>query len=342
MPNLIESSLKVKGILDSRIGGRQENQDAAGSADTHLGTIVVVCDGMGGCNGGAVASGIAVTTVIDEVSAAPSGSSPVDVLKQAIIHANEAIYDKAQEDPSLSGMGTTIVAALITKQSLIVSYVGDSRVYLLRGKRKIFRTFDHSYVYQALVSKKVITEEQARLSIHSNAILKALGVESTIDPEVFVLPYLKGDRLILCTDGFWGAMPENELISSVCRKNGLMTSMEHTFARIEKIGLAHGGNHDNYTAAIIDLNVESLLRTKMDTRTKVLIAVLSACLLASVSLNVCQFAHRAKANEHVEHVEGEEKNLENHAVPSNPSNLSNNADSDKNAESTKEGTDQKK
>lgn len=338
MPNLIESSLKVKGILDSRIGGRQENQDSAGSADTDLGTIVVVCDGMGGCNGGAVASGIAVTTVIDEVSAAPSGSSPVDVLKQAIIHANEAIYDKAQEDPSLSGMGTTIVAALITKQSLIVSYVGDSRVYLLRGKRKIFRTFDHSYVYQALVSKKVITEEQARLSIHSNAILKALGVESTIDPEVFVLPYLKGDRLILCTDGFWGAMPENELISSVCRKNGLMTSMEHTFARIEKIGLAHGGNHDNYTAAIIDLNVESLLRTKMDTRTKVLIAVLSACLLASVSLNMFQFAHRAKTNVSVEQSGGEKDTLKTPVVPSNPSN---NADSGKNAESTKEGTEQK-
>lgn len=334
MPNLIESSLKVKGILDSRIGGRQENQDSAGSADTDLGTIVVVCDGMGGCNGGAVASGIAVTTVIDEVSAAPSGSSPVDVLKQAIIHANEAIYDKAQEDPSLSGMGTTIVAALITKQSLIVSYVGDSRVYLLRGKRKIFRTFDHSYVYQALVSKKVITEEQARLSIHSNAILKALGVESTIDPEVFVLPYLKGDRLILCTDGFWGAMPENELISSVCRKNGLMTSMEHTFARIEKIGLAHGGNHDNYTAAIIDLNVESLLRTKMDTRTKVLIAVLSACLLASVSLNMLQFAHRAKTNESVEHFK-EEKNLVN------PADSSQNADSIKKAESTNVAAEQK-
>ena len=296
MPNHIESSLKVKGVLDSRIGGRQENQDSAGSADTHLGTIVVVCDGMGGCNGGAVASGIAVTTVIDEVSAAPLGCSPVDVLKQAIIHANEAIYNKAAEDPSLAGMGTTIVAALITKQSLIVSYIGDSRVYLLRGKRKIFRTFDHSYVYQALVSKKIITEEQARLSVHSNAILKALGVEESIDPDVFVLPYLKGDRLVLCTDGFWGAMPEHELISSVCRKWGLMTSLDHTFDRIEKIGLVNGGHHDNYTAAIIDLNEESLLRTKMDTRTKVLITILSVCLFVSLSLNMCQFVHRQKAD----------------------------------------------
>ena len=336
MPNHIESSLRIKGVLDSRIGGRQENQDSAGSADTPLGTIVVVCDGMGGCNGGAVASGIAVTTVIDDVSAAPLGCSPEDVLKQAIIHANEAIYNKAAEEPSLAGMGTTIVAALITKQSLIVSYIGDSRVYLLRGKRKIFRTFDHSYVYQALVSKRIITEEQARLSVHSNAILKALGVESSIDPEVFVIPYLKGDRLILCTDGFWGAMPEQELISSVCRKWGLMTSLEHTFDRIEKIGLVNGGHHDNYTAAIIDLNVESLLRTKMDTRTKVLIAVLSACLLASVALNMCQFAHQLKADESaVEPSGGLTEPLKAPTDSSAP------VDSIKNAESSKVDAEQK-
>ena len=158
MSSHIESSLRIKGLLDSRIGGRPDNQDSAGSADTSLGTIVVVCDGMGGCNGGAVASNIAVTTVIDDVSSAVVGESPAEVLKEAIIHANEMIYKKASETSSLNGMGTTLVAVLITKECVYASYVGDSRIYQLRGKKKVFRTFDHSYVYQALVSKGVITE----------------------------------------------------------------------------------------------------------------------------------------------------------------------------------------
>lgn len=291
MSSHIESSLRIKGLLDSRIGGRPDNQDSAGSADTSLGTIVVVCDGMGGCNGGAVASNIAVTTVIDDVSSAVVGESPAEVLKEAIIHANEMIYKKASETSSLNGMGTTLVAVLITKECVYASYVGDSRIYQLRGKRKVFRTFDHSYVYQALVSKGVITEEQARLSSQSNSILKALGVEKTIDLEVYALPYLKGDRLVLCTDGFWGSMPEHDLITSVCHRFDPENALEQTFTKIENIGIVEGGHHDNYSAAIIDLNTESLIRTKMDKRTKILVAILSFCLLTSLVVNVHQCTH---------------------------------------------------
>lgn len=291
MSSLIESSLRIKGLLDSRIGGRPDNQDSAGSADTSLGTIVVVCDGMGGCNGGAVASNMAVTTVIDDVSSADANESPAEILRNAIIHANGEIYRKASETSSLSGMGTTLTAVLITKKCVYASYVGDSRIYLLRGKRKVFRTFDHSYVYQALVSKGVITEEQARLSNQSNSILKALGVEKDIDPEVYVLPYLKGDRLVLCTDGFWGVMPESDLISSICCRFEVENALEQTFTKIENIGIVNGGMHDNYSAAIIDLNTESLIKTKMDKRTKALVAILSLCLFLSLFVNVHQCTH---------------------------------------------------
>ena len=297
MSSHIESSLKIKGLLDSRIGGRPDNQDSAGSADTSLGTIVVVCDGMGGCNGGAVASNIAVTTVIDDVGSAAFDKSPAEVLKAAIIHANEVIFQKASETSSLKGMGTTLVAVLITKQCVYASYVGDSRIYLLRGKSKVFRTFDHSFVYQALVSKGVLTEEQARLSSQSNSILKALGVEKSIEPEVYALPYLKGDRLVLCTDGFWGAMPESDLIASVCRRSDAENALEQTFTKIENIGIVDGGHHDNYSAAIIDLNTESLIRTKMDRRTKILVAILSICLLSSLFFNVRQCTHEPQISD---------------------------------------------
>lgn len=285
----IESSLRIKGVLDSRIGGRPDNQDSAGFADTSLGTIVVICDGMGGCNGGAVASKLAVTTIIDDVAGASEDSSPSEVLRNAIIHANDVIFSKASEDSSLQGMGTTVVAALISGKCVLASYVGDSRIYLLRGRKKVFRTFDHSYVYQVLVSKGVITEEQARLSAQSNAILKALGVESSVDPEIITLPYLKGDRLLLCTDGFWGVMPEPSLISLVCRSSDLGSVLEQAFMEIENLGITAGGCHDNYSAALIEFGAESLMRSKMDNRTKILVAALSVCLLTSLSLNVVMF-----------------------------------------------------
>ena len=299
MSSRIESSLKIKGILDSRIGGRPDNQDSVGSADTPLGTVVVVCDGMGGCNGGAVASGIAVTTIIDDISSAAAESAPdkssAEIFKEAIIHANEAIYQKACETSSLKGMGTTVVAVLITKECIYASYVGDSRIYLLRGERKIFRTFDHSLVYQELVSKGVISEEQARLSGQSNSILKALGVDKGIDPEIYTLPYLKGDRLVLCTDGFWGAMPEHDLIALISCRFNAEDALEQTFTKIENIGITDGGHHDNYSAAIIDLDTESLIRTKMDKRTKALVATLSFCLLLSLFANVCQYTYKPSA-----------------------------------------------
>lgn len=285
----IESSLRINGVLDSRIGGRPDNQDSAGFADTPLGTIVVICDGMGGCNGGAVASKLAVTTIIDDVACAAEDSSPSDVLKNAIAHANDVIFCESSEDSSLRGMGTTVVAVLISRECIFASYVGDSRIYLLRGRKKIFRSFDHSYVYQVLVSKGVITEEQARLSAQSNAILKALGVESSVDPEIFTLPYLKGDRLLLCTDGFWSAMPEPSLLSLVSRRGDLDGVLEQGFMKVENLGITAGGCHDNYSAALIELGSESLMRSKMDNRTKILVAALSVCLVVSLFFNVLMF-----------------------------------------------------
>lgn len=285
----IESSLRINGVLDSRIGGRPDNQDSAGFTDTPLGTIVVICDGMGGCNGGAVASKLAVTTIIDDVACASEDSSPSDVLRNAIVHANEVIFSKAAEDSSLRGMGTTVVAVLISEKCVLASYVGDSRIYLLRGRKKIFRTFDHSYVYQVLVNKGVLTEEQARLSAQSNTILKALGVESSVDPEIVTLPYLKGDRLLLCTDGFWGVMPEPALLSLVSRGADLDSALEQAFMKVENLGITAGGCHDNYSAALIELGSESLMRSKMDNRTKILVAALSVCLVASLALNVFMF-----------------------------------------------------
>ena len=204
----IEIKGKTLGFIDSRIGGRKENQDSAGLKETKLGYLVVVCDGMGGMQGGSVASQLAVQTILETVASADKQSNPSMTLIKAIRNANMAIIEEGQNNPNLQGMGTTVTALLLTPYSALTAYVGDSRIYQLRKGKKVFRTFDHSMVFE-MVRKKVISEEQARLSAQSNVILKALGITPDIEVEIEERPYLKGDRFILCTDGFWGAMPED-------------------------------------------------------------------------------------------------------------------------------------
>ncbi len=277
--------------IKSLIGGRAENQDSAGIIDTAIGTVVVVCDGMGALNGGSVASSIAVKTILEEVSNVTSDDSPSEVLKRAVISANNAILDTAEEDSSLLGMGTTVTAAIVNDYCVTITYLGDSRVYQLRGKKKVFRTFDHSVVFNS-VALGVITEEQARLSSQSNIITKALGIRRDIELDIYELPYLPGDRFVLCTDGFWGAMPECEVIKLVA-KGEIGKTLDKAAAFIDHIGTIHGGHHDNLTAAIFDVKCESKKKVKMRRSVKILITILFILLLASVIFNVYQWHYHS-------------------------------------------------
>ena len=276
---------KTLGFIDSRIGGRKENQDSAGIKDTQLGYLVVVCDGMGGMQGGSTASQLAVKTILETVASADKQSNPSMTLIKAIRNANMAIIEEGQNNPELQGMGTTVTALLLTPYSAITAYVGDSRIYQLRDGKKVFRTFDHSMVFE-MVKKKVISEEQARLSAQSNVILKALGINPDIEVEVTERPYQKGDKFILCTDGFWGAMPEEDFIRHLSEKSPINKILESTANVVESIGRNSGGEYDNLTAAILEMNNNSILKEKMNKTAKIIIAVLSILLVASVALNV--------------------------------------------------------
>ncbi len=276
---------KTLGFIDSRIGGRKENQDAAGIKETNLGFLVVVCDGMGGMQGGSVASQLAVKTILETVASADKQENPSMILKKAISNANTAILEKGKEQSELQGMGTTVTALLLTSRSALVAHIGDSRIYQLREGKKIFRTFDHSLVFE-MVKKKVISEEQARLSAQSNVILKALGIQPDIEVEVTELPYRKGDRFILCTDGFWGAMPEEEFIRHLSEKIAINNVLETTANVVESIGRKSGGEYDNLTAAILEMDTNSILKEKMNKSAKIIISILSVLLIGSLALNL--------------------------------------------------------
>ena len=276
---------KTLGFVDSRIGGRKENQDSAGFRETELGSLIVVCDGMGGMQGGSVASQLAVQTILETVALADKKTNPKTVLIQAIKNANAAIIEHGQNNPNLRGMGTTATVLLLTPYSALTAYVGDSRIYQLRNGKKIFRTFDHSMVFE-MVKKRIISEEQARLSAQSNVILKALGVNADVEVEIAERPYKKGDRFVLCSDGFWGAMPEEEFVRHLVESNPIDKILESTANVVESIGRNSGQEFDNLTAAVLEMSSNSILKEKMNRTAKIIILVLTVLLLISLVFNI--------------------------------------------------------
>ena len=243
---------------------------------------------MGGGPGGKTASTIAVREILTGIVEGNSDDTVQNIVKKAIRRANLAIIEAGKENSSLSGMGSTCTVLLISQTSAIVAHVGDSRVYQLRGRTKVFRTFDHSMVFD-LVKQKVITEEQARLSAQSNVITRALGVKPDIEIDIAELPYLKGDRFILTTDGIHGAVAEPELIAMVAdRKRAIGAITDEIVTTIDGKGRKEGGGHDNLTIAIVETKIDSKLKSKMNTQLKATLAALAALLLISLFFNVKQ------------------------------------------------------
>lgn len=242
--------------IQSNIGGRNENQDFYGSGQTKFGELIVVCDGMGGHNGGRYTAEKTVQIIIEEVSICIE-INPGKALKGAIIKANSSIWQESNLNTSLKGMGTTVVALLITPEKAICCHVGDSRMYQLRNGKIIHRTFDHSQVYD-LVRLGRITEEQARLSYKSNVITRSLGTKLTLNVEITNnLSYKVGDRFLLCTDGIWSMIPENQLIEMASEIGDVETITVNLIDKINTIGIGNGGNYDNLTAALVVMETNS-------------------------------------------------------------------------------------
>ncbi|MCY7352665.1 MAG: protein phosphatase 2C domain-containing protein [Cytophagaceae bacterium] len=237
-------------IADS-VGGRTEQQDAAGTATTRFGLLVLVCDGMGGTRGGATASRMAVDLIQKSVQNA-SGSDATAALVSAIRQANHEIYQRSQHDEALRGMGTTVTALLLQESHATLCHAGDSRIYHLRKGKIIHRTFDHSKVFE-LVRRGILSEEQARLSEDSNVILRALGIKPDIDVEVHdQQPYQKGDRFLLCTDGISGAIPEEQLLAWAETNEPVETAAPSLIRQVDQAGFQRGGGHDNLTVALVE------------------------------------------------------------------------------------------
>lgn len=177
------------------------------------GRLIIVADGMGGHEGGQVASAIAVETVRDAYIADPS-DDPEDALSHAFEQAHRAILDHAREHPELHGMGTTCTAAAIVGEQLWFGHVGDSRLYLIRGSQLTQLSEDHSLVAR-MVREGTIAPEEAATHPDRNVLIAALGMESAMSVEFPAepTPLESGDILLLCTDGLHGLVTGAELLT---------------------------------------------------------------------------------------------------------------------------------
>jgi len=210
--------------------------------------LLVVADGIGGHAGGAVASGLAAEALkehfllrLKEAADPPPWTA---LLGESFQKANEKIFEKISEDNRLTGMGTTLVAAVATMDKAYVANIGDSRAYLVRGEEIIQVTQDHSWV-----------AEQQRLNIMSPAeiehspfkhmITRSLGFEAKARVDLFEEDLEGGDFLLLCSDGLYAVVPDKEMLKVFHKSSDL----EKICRKLLKLA-AHSGSRDNITAVV--------------------------------------------------------------------------------------------
>jgi protein phosphatase len=218
---------------------RTGNEDAY-LVDGGIG-LIAVADGMGGHQAGEVAS----STALEALRAAVNSG---EALREAIVAANDAVFEKSGADEGLRGMGTTLTAGTMAAGgTLLIGHVGDSRAYLVRGGALEQVTSDHSVVAE-LVEAGELTEEQAELDPRRSMITRALGVEPGVDVDVIPLRLRAGDRVLLCSDGLTTMVREEEILTILQRE------VDPTRAAGALVDAANdNGGSDNITTVVVDV-----------------------------------------------------------------------------------------
>lgn len=229
---------------------RYSNQDAvAGKIISNNLAWMVVCDGMGGNNGGDIASKIAIEVISKNISdylrENQNSEYIIGLMKESVELASKAIFDESKKDEDLKGMGTTVVLGVINNNCLYVVHAGDSRAYLIRNAKIEQISTDHSMV-QHMVEMGEITAEEARNHSQKNIITKALGVESNVNPDHSIIELNDKDIILLCTDGLSNHLEDDE----ICKMFSKYSLEELPDILINKCN-ARGGK-DNITVSLIE------------------------------------------------------------------------------------------
>lgn len=236
-------------------GPRRVNEDAH-FVDLDLG-LLVVADGMGGHNAGEVASRMAVDAVVEFIRTTrdrlditwpfpfdPRQSMSVNRLEAALRLANRRVHDAGERDPAHAGMGTTIVAALVDGNRIVIGHVGDSRAYVLRDGLLLQKTEDHTWV-NAVMGK---SNPAAADHPFRHVLTSGIGLGAEVSPALAEEPLEPGERWLICTDGVHGSLDDDAL-------RGAMASTSPDVAAREAVRRAlDAGTLDNATAVVLNVD----------------------------------------------------------------------------------------
>ena len=229
---------------------RHENQDTFAVEQGEKLLIAVVCDGMGGAEGGQIASSLAVETFMKEIRALLRADMTTGQLRElasfCVAKANTAVYQRALQDPAYQGMGTTLVSAVAGERDAVICNIGDSRAYLIHNGEMMRITHDHSVV-QTLVENGDITAEEARTHPNRNLITRALGPDETTLCDAFDVSFAHGDKILLCTDGLVVTATDEEICRIVCADKRAEEKLDDLIALAKAQGAP-----DNVTAVLIE------------------------------------------------------------------------------------------
>ncbi len=208
--------------------------------------LAMVADGIGGHDGGEIASAMAVKHCTDYILDAFHGENPIEVLESALVQGNKAVYLAGLRQEGCSGMGTTLTVALVQEKEkrLFIGHVGDSRAYLISGPRISQITDDHSITGE-LLRNGTITEEDAAHHPGRNVLTMALGTQDSVTVSTYTCRLSPGDCVLLCTDGLTSLVSAREIA-------GLLSGRPRSHAAEALVSLANSrGGYDNATVVLL-------------------------------------------------------------------------------------------
>ena len=240
----------IKAYAKSDIGKvREINQDAFYISDSlDQVQLYMLADGMGGYNGGEIASKLAIQSaksyIENNFKEIPKDrESILQLVGSSMEYANMVVYEKSKENKDLEGMGTTLEICLIYNNKVYIGHVGDSRIYRIRKEFMRKLTQDHSYV-QKLVKDGTITKEEAMHHPQKNMLMKALGCNAFVEPDVMVKGFLKEDILIMCSDGLTNLVSQEEIFKEA--KKDIEQAPKELVDKAND-----NGGYDNITVVVI-------------------------------------------------------------------------------------------
>jgi serine/threonine protein phosphatase PrpC len=178
-------------------------------------SLLALADGMGGHSGGSIASGLVVQAFLDYYRSAPIEQDIASILQEAVQSALAAVQARSRKDEALTGMGSTVVAVALGESRLTLVNVGDSRAYLARGDKLTQLSWDHSLVGE-LIRRGVITPQEALTHPRRSQLTMSIsGQRSRVEPYSYEGDLLPEDQVLLCSDGLWAVIPEDQILSVV-------------------------------------------------------------------------------------------------------------------------------